>query len=63
MLDVGGSAVIIAGMNTKILIVDDEAVNRQVLANYLKDNTFKITQVVNGPDALEVLKIKKIGNR
>ncbi len=43
-----------------ILIVDDEPINRQVLANYLKDDTFKITQVASGADALKVLESEPI---
>lgn len=44
----------------EILIVDDEPVNRQVLTNYLKEDTFKVTQVESGQDALDVLDNKTI---
>ena len=36
----------------KILIVDDEPVNHQVLINYLSAEDFEITSVLNGLDAL-----------
>ncbi|SFR54628.1 Signal transduction histidine kinase [Robiginitalea myxolifaciens] len=39
----------------KILIVDDEAVNRKVLENYLKLSKYKVLQAVNGPEALGIL--------
>lgn len=44
----------------EILIVDDEPVNRQVLANYLKNDAFVITQVASGQDALDVIENKTI---
>ena len=39
----------------RILIVDDEPVNQQVLANYLSLEKYSITQVYNGEDALEMV--------
>ncbi|MCP4395880.1 MAG: response regulator [bacterium] len=38
-----------------ILVVDDEAVNQQVLANYLSLNQYKVTQALNGIEALEII--------
>lgn len=37
----------------RILIVDDEPVNRQVLINYLKGGEFKLFQAGSGPEALK----------
>lgn len=42
----------------KLLIVDDEAVNRTLLASYLKEE-YEIIQAVDGKDAIE--KIQKYG--
>jgi len=39
----------------RILIVDDEPVNQQVLANYLEPEKYSITQVYNGEDALKLV--------
>jgi two-component system sensor histidine kinase ChiS len=39
-----------------VLIVDDEAVNRQVLVNQLSLHNYIVIQAVNGPEALEVIK-------
>ncbi len=36
-----------------ILIVDDDPVNQQVLSNYLSEEHFLLTHVLNGPDALK----------
>ncbi|MDJ0835996.1 MAG: ATP-binding protein [Acidobacteriota bacterium] len=44
-----------------ILIVDDEAVNRQVLTNQLALQNYRITEASGGPEALELL--EKNGNR
>ena len=41
----------------KVLIVDDDAINQQVLKNYLIEKQYFITQVLNGVDA-----IKEIGS-
>lgn len=38
-----------------ILVVDDEAVNQQVLKNYLNPSVFRLTQVLSGEEALQVL--------
>ncbi|GET39733.1 CHASE2 domain-containing protein [Microseira wollei] len=38
-----------------ILVVDDEPINLQVLQNYLKANNYKITQALNGEEALAAL--------
>ncbi|HEY9597980.1 MAG TPA: ATP-binding protein, partial [Cyanophyceae cyanobacterium] len=39
----------------KILIVDDEPVNRQVLSNHLSLQNYAITQAINGQEALEIV--------
>jgi two-component system sensor histidine kinase ChiS len=39
----------------KILIVDDEAINRQVLANYLSLQHYEIMEAANGIEALEIM--------
>lgn len=39
----------------KILIVDDEAVNRQVLVNHLSLHNYEIIQATNGEEALAVI--------
>ncbi|MCG8363443.1 MAG: response regulator, partial [Pseudanabaenales cyanobacterium] len=39
----------------KILVVDDEPVNRQVIINQLSLNHYKVTQAANGPDALALI--------
>lgn len=39
-----------------VLIVDDEAVNRQVLVNQLSLHNYIVIQAVNGPEALEIIK-------
>ena len=38
-----------------IMIVDDEPVNRQVLANYLSLEQYRVTEVDNGIDALKMI--------
>lgn len=40
----------------RILVVDDEPVNQQVLKNHLAFGDYHVTSVMNGEDALEVLK-------
>ncbi|NEP87582.1 MAG: response regulator [Okeania sp. SIO2C2] len=45
----------IANSNFHILIVDDEAINIQVLSNYLKANNYQVTQALNGKEALAAL--------
>lgn len=40
----------------KILIVDDEPVNRQVLTNYLSLQNYELIQATNGIEALEIMK-------
>ncbi len=39
----------------KVLIVDDEQVNRQVLTNHLSLHNYAITQVVNGEETLDLI--------
>jgi signal transduction histidine kinase/ligand-binding sensor domain-containing protein/class 3 adenylate cyclase len=38
-----------------ILVVDDEAINQQVLKSYLNQEVYRLTQVLSGEDALQVL--------
>ncbi len=38
-----------------ILIVDDEPINLQVLANHLALNHYRVTQAENGPEALQLI--------
>lgn len=47
--------VILGVGNFCILVVDDDPVNRQVLVNYLKEDTFRVIQAEDGLDALKVL--------
>ena len=42
-------------MDKKILIVDDEPINIQVLKNHLTANHYKVTQALNGKSALAAL--------
>lgn len=42
--------------NTKILLVDDQELNRDVLAHRLNKSGYKITSVTNGQEALTLLK-------
>lgn len=39
-----------------ILVVDDEPINQQVLKNHLSNNDFRLTQALNGDEALQYLK-------
>lgn len=39
----------------RILIVDDEPINQQVLANHLESGNYSITQAMNGPEALKAI--------
>ena len=40
----------------RVLIVDDEPVNRQVLINYLSLQNYRLIEAANGPEALAILK-------
>jgi two-component system sensor histidine kinase ChiS len=40
----------------KILIVEDEAINRQILVNYLSLQHYEIMEAANGIEALEIMK-------
>ncbi len=44
------------GNSFTILIVDDEAVNRQVLVNQLSLQNYIVLQAVNGPEALDIIR-------
>ena len=49
----------IIGLNrdkVRILIVDDEPVNRKVLENHLMRVGYEVVQAVDGPQALEIIK-------
>ncbi len=48
-------SVSIGGTNFKILTVDDELVNQQVLTNQLSLQNFSVTQAYNGYEALEAV--------
>ena len=39
----------------KILIVDDDAVNRQILVNYLSLENYQLAQAANGREALDII--------
>jgi len=39
----------------KILIVDDEPINQQVLSNHLASGNYKVFQALNGREALEIM--------
>lgn len=41
--------------NFRLLIVDDEPVNRQVLVNYLSNAHYQVIQAANGPEALALI--------
>ncbi len=43
-----------------ILVVDDEPVNQQVLANYLSLGNYNVTQALNGGEALRLIETGKI---
>lgn len=43
------------GIRTRILIVDDEPINHQVLNNLLKPERFDIVSAMNGQEALDIL--------
>jgi CheY-like chemotaxis protein len=43
------------GQSYKILVVDDEPVNRQVLVNHLSLHRYEITEASSGPEALALL--------
>ncbi|QTD48184.1 two-component regulator propeller domain-containing protein [Sulfidibacter corallicola] len=45
----------LSGNRFKVLIVDDEAVNRQVLVNHLSLHHYEVSQAADGPEALEIL--------
>ncbi|TAE51676.1 MAG: adenylate/guanylate cyclase domain-containing response regulator, partial [Bacteroidetes bacterium] len=39
----------------RILIVDDEPINHQVLKNHLRDKRYEVVSAMNGPEAMEIL--------
>ncbi len=40
----------------KVLVVDDEPINQQVIKNHLKDGGHQLTQVMNGQEALRLIR-------
>ena len=42
--------------STRLLIVDDEPINHQVLKNHLRGDRFEVASAMNGPEALQKLK-------
>ena len=46
-------------MDEKVLIVDDDYIIREVVAEMLEDNDFKIVTAINGVEALDILSSKK----
>ena len=42
----------------RILIVDDEPINQQVLKNHLSQKSFHLTQAMNGEEAINLIKTK-----
>ncbi|MCP4347213.1 MAG: response regulator [Desulfobacterales bacterium] len=43
----------------RILVVDDEPVNQQVLANYLSSGNYNVTKALNGTEALRLIETEK----
>ena len=43
----------------KILVVDDEPVNQQVLVNHLNQEKYSVKVAANGPDALSLIEKQK----
>lgn len=41
--------------NFRILVVDDEPINQQVLANHLSIDNYNVTQALNGEEALRII--------
>ena len=52
---VGNSRLAVGSGRYRILIVDDEPVNLQVLENHLSLHNYSVTQASSGPKALEIL--------
>ncbi len=42
--------------NQKVLVVDDNAYNRELIESYLEDNNVQVDECINGLDALEQIK-------
>ncbi len=53
---VGSSRLAVVRSRYRILIVDDEPVNLQVLENHLSLDNYSVTQASSGPKALEILR-------
>ncbi|MCP3931882.1 MAG: response regulator [Bacteroidetes bacterium] len=55
-----GPAIILNGdEQVRILIVDDEPVNLQVLQNHLSPQGYEVVKALNGPQALQILRNEK----
>ncbi len=50
------------GLKRRILIVEDEEINREILGNMLQDD-YAVSYAENGAQALEMLHEKKYGIR
>ncbi|MEM8543779.1 MAG: response regulator [Cyanobacteria bacterium P01_H01_bin.119] len=50
-----GNSAALAPQNMQILVVDDEPINRQVIANHLLICRYGVAQAANGPEALAML--------
>ena len=53
------SAINVENAQYNILVVDDEPINRQVLANHLKGEAYSLEMADNGIDALKILETKR----
>ncbi len=54
------STIEVSDSQVKILVVDDEPVNRIVLENHLTLQGYEVTQAINGPQALEIIDNGKV---
>ena len=50
------STLVVVGARRRILVVDDDPVNRQVLVNYLELRDFSVTEAHDGFEALELIR-------
>ena len=46
-------------MNKRVLVVDDDKVNREVLAKFLQKNHYDVLEAENGKEAMTILKKQK----
>ncbi len=47
------------GSTAKVLVVDDEPVNRQVLENHLSNAGYAVVQAASGQEALDIMEVEK----